>query len=158
MRDSLKKQCELFAHNRQEIKSCYKWENPLIIAICASELCSRGIKIETEVLLKCKNILDASVGVFSTFRGTAKLLIVSILATKENPAIDMQNTIEMFELLKLRFRNSDYLPLTAIKLNEMVSLDEADEYTSLSNLIIQMKSKITQDNIEKGSIQKKNKK
>ena len=29
MRDSLKTQCELFAHNRQEIKSCYKWENPL---------------------------------------------------------------------------------------------------------------------------------
>ena len=128
MREVLTKQCENYAHNREEIKSYFKWDNPHMIAVCASELSGRGIKVEVEQLLECKNILDTSTKLFSTFKGNVKLPVVSILAADENPEAKMNAALEIHKLLKAEFRDSDYLPLLAIKLSEMVSLDEAEKY------------------------------
>ena len=128
MREELLKQCEMFSHNREEIKSYFKWDNSHMIAVCASELSGRDVKVEVEQLLKCKNILDKSTKLFSTFKGNVKLPVISILAADNNPEAKMEAALEMHRLLKSEFRDSDYLPLLAIKLSEMVSVSEAEPY------------------------------
>ena len=141
MREVLAKQCENYSHNREEIKSCFKWDNPHMIAVCASELSSRGIKVEAEQLLKCKKILDTSTKLFSTFKGNVKLPVITILAADENPEAKMETALEMHNLLKLKFRDSDYLPLLATKLTEMVSIDEAEEYINRGKEIYNLMKK-----------------
>ena len=141
MREVLTKQCENYAHNREVIKSCFKWDNPHMIAVCASELSGRGVKVEVEELMKCKGILDTSTKLFSTFKGNVKLPVISILAAGENPEVKMETALEIHDLLKLKFRDSDYLPLLAIKLAEMVSLDEAENYINRGKEIYNLMKK-----------------
>ena len=52
MREELLKQCEMYSHNREEIKSYFKWDNPHMIAVCASELSGRDVRVEVEKLLE----------------------------------------------------------------------------------------------------------
>ena len=153
MRDSLSKQCELFINNREEIKSCFRWESAEILAVCSSELCADDIQIEAAKLLECKNVLDKSTGVFSNFRGNAKLPVITMLAKDENPASKMETITELHSLLKLRFRDSEYLSILAAKLFGMISLDEADEYVNRGKEIYNLMKKehpfltSTEDNV-----------
>lgn len=141
MRECVSKQCEFYAHNREEIKSYFKWDNPHVIAVCASELSAKGIKIEVEKLLECKNILDNSTKLFSTFKGNVKLPVISILATAEDSKAKMEAALELHKLLKTEFRDSDYLPLLAVKLSEIISVEAAEPYVKRGKEIYRLMKK-----------------
>lgn len=127
MRESLSRQCEMFIHNRDEIKSYFRWESAELVAVCASEICSNNIQVETETLLECKNILDKGTGVFSNFRGASKLPVISMLATDDEPSKKLETILEIHNLLKLKFSDSQYLTLLAAKLFNMISEDDVEE-------------------------------
>lgn len=126
MRETLKKQCEAFIHNRDEIKSYFKWENAYLVAVCASEFCGKNIHVEVEKLLECKNIVDKTNGLFSNFRGAAKLAVICMLAADENPQAKMVKAREIHEIFKLKFRDSQYLTMIATKLCDLIDVDQAD--------------------------------
>lgn len=126
MRESILRQCETFIHNRDEIKSYFKRENPYMVAVCASEFCGKNVTVEVERLLECKNIVDQTVGVFSKFRGNAYLPVICMLAADENPQARMAKAKEIHDALKLRFRDSQYVAMLATKLCEMIDEDQAD--------------------------------
>ena len=126
MRESLLKQCETFIHNRDEIRSYFKWESPYVVAVCASEFCGKNVTAEVERLLECKNIVDKTVGVFSKFRGSANLPVICMLAADENSQARMDKAKEIHDALKLRFRDSQYVAMIATKLCEMIDADQAD--------------------------------
>ena len=127
MRDALNKQCEMFIHNRDEIKSYFRWESAEIVAVCASEICADNLQVEMEKLLECKNILDKGTGLFSNFRGTVKLPVISMLAKDKEPSDKMDKITEIHSILKLKFSDSQYLTLLAAKLSDMISVDDAEE-------------------------------
>lgn len=126
MRESLLRQCETFIHNRDEIKSYFKRENPYMVAVCASEFCGKNAVAEVERLLECKNILEKSAGVFSKFRGNAYLPVICMLAADDDPEARMAKAKEIHDALKLRFRDSEYVAMIATKLCEMIDEDQAD--------------------------------
>lgn len=141
MKEELKSRCEKFVNNRDVIKNCFKWENANIVAVCALEACKKNVCLDELKLLECKKILEDATGVFSEFRGMAKLPVICMLAMTEDSKALMDKAVEIHELLKLKFRNSQYLILLAIRLANMISVDEVNQYADRGKTIYNLMKK-----------------
>ncbi|OOB79569.1 MAG: hypothetical protein BEN19_07415 [Epulopiscium sp. Nuni2H_MBin003] len=114
----LKELCELFIRNRDVIKNKYKLEMEYIQAICALIFTEKRQLIDVDKLEECKNLLKERTkykfGLSINFRGSIQNVMVSILATDENPAQKIDDTIEFYNELKQYFSGSEYLALGAM--------------------------------------------
>ncbi len=141
MRESLKQVCENFVKNREEVKIAFRWDSPYIQAVCASELCGKGIVVDSETLKKCKKIVSERTGLVSNFMGNVKPPVATILATEEEPTKKMNDILEVYGSLKKEFRGTEYLALAAAILNRMVDVAEAEKYAVRGKQIYKMMKK-----------------
>lgn len=128
MRESLQKICEKFIQNRDIIKETFKWDSQYIIPVCASQLCGENILADADKMKHCKEIVEDKTGVFSSFRGNVKLPMITMLAKDENPKQKMNNTMLIYDILKKYFHGSEYLAMVAGILEEMVSVEQVENY------------------------------
>lgn len=142
MRDSLQKICKNFIHNRDTIKNSFRWDSQLIIPVCASNLCENNVLTDAAKLNQCKKIIDNKTGVFSNFRGTVKLPIITMLAASDYPEHKFNDALEIYNVLKKHFFGTEYLTLVATILTDMISVSEAEAYAARGKRIYElMKSK-----------------
>lgn len=142
MRKTLQTICENFIHNRDTIKNVFSWDSSYIIPVCASNLCENGIVTGADKLNQCKKIVDTNTGVFSNFRGTVKLPIVTMLAASDYSEHKFKDTLEMYNVLKKHFSGTEYLSLVATILTDMISVSETETYAIRGKRIYElMKSK-----------------
>ncbi len=123
MKATLQKSCELFTVNRQELKETFKMENDSLISVCASVLTSSGQKVDRAKIKGCRELLKAQTGIFSNFRGAVEMPIVTMLATKEEPAAKLSKSLQFYNILKEKLFGSEYLVLAASILADSVSED-----------------------------------
>ncbi len=121
MRETLKKQCDLFFQSRAEVKEAFKWENDSMISVCASMLASGKRRIDSARLKECKAFLKEQTSVFSNFRGNVEMPVVSMMAMGDNPNAKLNRTLDYYKALKEQFSSSEYLVLSAAILSETVA-------------------------------------
>lgn len=122
MRDELQKRCEEFIENRDEIKKTFRLENNYMFPICANIFCARQIPAREETLKCCNELLKTNTGVFSSFRGTIRMAVVSLLAVSLTPDQKMQRILDCYAELKKYFCASDYLALVAVLLADIPAI------------------------------------
>lgn len=118
MREALEKRCQAFIANRDTLKSVFKMENAYMYPVCANIFCARDMLITGDSLRAANDLLKANVGVFSNFRGTARLAVVSLLAASAEPDEKVRQMLDNYTLLKEYFFGSEYLALVALLLTE----------------------------------------
>lgn len=129
MKESLQKRCELFLENQEKLRRMFRWESSYMHPLCAAILSARDVKADTEKLEECRLLLKRHTGVFSIFRGTATLPVITMLSLSENPEERLEKTKTLYELLKKHFFTSEYLPIVAVMIAEQADLEE---YESLA--------------------------
>ena len=114
--------CKNLIKNKETMKSAFAWEDGLTHLACAGIFINKEQTANEEMLLQCKDILKRNTGIFSSFKSTAKPMIVAMLAANENPQLLMERGLKVYDLLKEEFMSSVYLPIAA-----MIIAQYADE-------------------------------
>ncbi len=129
MREELVRLCQQFIKNRDTVKEASSWGNAYIYPVCAAIFTEKGVEADAPKLRECAAILKEKTGVFSNFRGTAKLAMLSMMATEENPEERLENALKVYGALKEHFSSSQYLPLTSMVIADLV---EPEEYNRVA--------------------------
>ena len=116
MREALAGRCREFIENRDAIKRVFRLENQTLYPVCANIFCARSMPAREETLRHCNELLKRNTGLFSNFRGTVRMAVVSMLATCSAPEDRIARMQENYRLLKQYYFTSDYLALVAMLL------------------------------------------
>lgn len=127
MRQDLTLLCEKFIDNRDRIKAGFAWDSAYIYPVCAAIFTDKGQLADVGQMRRCKDILNEQTGVFSNFRGTVKLPMISMLAADGNPEGKLQKTLQVYHSLKGFFFSSSYLPLASMIIADITSPGLYDE-------------------------------
>lgn len=118
MKDTMEKRCQAFIENRETLKRVFKMEYSYMYPICANIFCARGVAADEEALRRCNALLKEHTGIFSNFRGTVHMAVVSMLSASPDPEPRLQEMLDNYALLKQYFMGSEYLALVALLLTE----------------------------------------
>ncbi len=129
MRASLSALCARFISDRDDIKAAFAWESAYMYPICAAIFTDRRRPADIARMRECRAMLKAQTGVFSSFRGTARLTLLALLAVDERPEEKLRNALRVYELLKTRFAASEYLAVASMVL---AGLAEPARYEELA--------------------------
>ena len=138
MKEVLKKQCEVFMANREEVKGAFAWEQETMISVATSLLMNSEKTVKSEQLKACKQILKAETGIFSNFRGTVEMAVVSMMAASEYPQAKLERALKYYDALKDKFMGSEYLVLAAALLTDSVSEGYIDTVATRARNIYKM--------------------
>ena len=138
MRDTLQRRCELYIQNRDTLRKTFKWDNSDMYALCANLFCARGKAADADELRRCNELLKRQTGLFSNFRGTARLVVVTMLAADDAPDdVRLADMLDAYDQLKKHFSGSQYLAAAALLLAETPhsrpAADVADRARSIYN-------------------------
>lgn len=114
MKESLNNKCKLFIENRDVFKAAFPMENSYLYPVCASFFVDRGELANVERLKEMRALLKSRVNVFSNFRSSAELSIISMLALDNDPVTHIDSAMEVYGELKEYFFSSEYLPVAAM--------------------------------------------
>ncbi len=138
MKEVLKNQCEVFMENREAVKGAFAWEQENMISVAASVLMSSDKKVDSECLKSCKQILKAETSIFSNFRGTVEMAVVSMMAVSDNPQAKLEKALKYYNVLKNKFMGSEYLVLAAALLTDSVPEGYIDNVATRAKNIYKM--------------------
>ena len=124
MRSELLNRCQLFILNRDVIKGEFSWESAYIYPLCASLFTAQNKQANAASLRHCLNLLKQQTGLFSAFRGTAKMATVTSLSFAKNPEEKLTRLLYIYSELKGYFFGSEYLSVAASSIVDMA--DPAD--------------------------------
>lgn len=135
MTEELRKLCELFVHNRDEIKSGFGWESTYMYPLCASIYTQKRMDADVRRMKECKGLLKQMAGIFSNFRGISQLAVITLLSVNGQPQEQLNNALQVYDLLKKEFFGSDYLTIAALMLSEMSEPERYQETVSRTRRI-----------------------
>ncbi len=132
MRDTLSTFCKTFIENRDAIKSNFFWESDYLYPVCAAIFTQKRKLVNVEFMKQCRDILKEHTGIFSNFRSTGKLAMISMMAAEGNPEGRLNQALQVYDALKEHFISSQYLPVASMVLSTLVQparYEEAAERT-----------------------------
>ncbi len=124
MRNSLQTLCEQFIADRDIIKSTFGWESSYMYPVSAAVFADRRQVPDARRLKACERLLKQSTGIFSNFRGTLRLPMVSLIAVSPDPEEKMRRALQVYDSLKEYFWNSSYLPIASMVIADLVRPEE----------------------------------
>jgi hypothetical protein len=131
MNETLKNKLDLFAENKAIIAKSFKWDNSYLYPACSLIYTSKGLQADVESLKYCCDIIKSNTGVFSSFRGIAKLALAANLSIEENPEEMFERYLKAHDCLQGLFGlgSSTYIPFAA---SVMAKLAQPEEYERIS--------------------------
>ena len=121
MKETLEKRCQAFIESRDVLKKTFRMESSYLYPVCANIFCAREVPAEEDTLRRCHELLKSRTGIFSNFRGTARLPVLSLLAASGRPEEKLGMMLDNYRLLKEHFFGSQYLALVAMLLADAPS-------------------------------------
>lgn len=129
MREELYRLCSRFIENRDTVKNTFGWENAYMYPVSAAIFTDKRIAADANKLYQCRDILKEHTGILSNFRSTAKLAIISMMATDTDPENRLMKAKEVYSRLKDYFFSSDYLTLASMVIADLV---DVEQYTKVA--------------------------
>ncbi|RBP66647.1 uncharacterized protein DUF4003 [Alkalibaculum bacchi] len=120
MDNVLKQRCELFVRNRDIMKNHFRWDHSSLHPLCGSMYTERQLEVDEVKIKECKDIIKSNTGLLSPFRSTTNLILATVLSLESQAVIKFQKVLRIYDLLRKEFYSSDYLPLSAFVMADMV--------------------------------------
>lgn len=114
MRDELLAGCKRFVRNINIARSVFSWDNTTTCACCALMITLKKMDIDEKRLSAIHSLLKMKTDLFSNFRSLAKAPMCAVLYTTQDPEQMLQSTINAYNMFKVHFPSSEYLPLSAM--------------------------------------------
>lgn len=124
MHSEMRKKCDLFISNRDEMKHGFAWENVYTYPLCAILYTNKNKQLDAQVIKKDKALVKEKCGYFSYFRNIGQLPIATILSLESNSEETLTLALKAYDCLKEYFSSSNYLTFAAINLARLVPEQE----------------------------------
>lgn len=141
MEQLLKERLDLFIKNYKIMKSNFRWENSTLYPLCACLYTEQEIEVDPNKIKLGKAIIKKNTGLFSPFRATIHLIHATLLSLEKDPNNKFKKIGNVYESLKKEFWSSDYLPLSAFVMANMVEDSEYEEKVKKAKEIYQRMKK-----------------
>lgn len=128
MDETLQKKVELFVENNEIMKGQFGFQDSRMRMVCANIYSNQGKKVNVSKIKECIYIIKTNTGLFSNFKGTAKIALATMLSLEEDPNIAFGKIQSIYEKLRENFNSSDYLPVVAFLIGQLNDEDSL-EYT-----------------------------
>ncbi|MDD3141994.1 MAG: DUF4003 family protein [Lachnospiraceae bacterium] len=115
--------------NRDTIKETIGWKSAYMYPVCAAIFTDRKQLAEESKLKECRDILKANTGIFSNFRSTAQLVMLSMMAVEADAEGKLKHSLEAYQIMKKHFFTSEYLPVVAMILTNFVEPSQYENKT-----------------------------
>lgn len=119
MREELKAACTEFIKDKEIAKEAFAWDSSYLHPICAGILTDKQKSISSDKLKKYKQMIKDKTDIFSNFRGYCIAPMACMLAVSEDANTLLNNTLQVYEMLKRKYWSSQYLPLVAMIVVQM---------------------------------------
>ncbi len=130
MRDEVRRRCELLIQNRDTMNAAFKWGNSLLNLSAAYMITAKEKRTDVTTLKQCKDLIKEKTSTFSNFKGNANCAITAMLAVSPNADLLLADGMRIHEMLKTKLRDSAYLPMAAMSIARLVSLERQEEIVS----------------------------
>lgn len=134
MNETLQKKVELFIENSTIMKQEFAFQDSRMRMVCANIYSNQGRKVDANKIRDCLKIIKDNTGLFSGFKGTARIALAAMLSLEEDPDRAFQKIHSIYDKLRTQFPSSDYLPVTAFLIAQI------NEEESLEYIIVKAKS------------------
>ena len=118
MRELLSNRIQLFIRNREIMKKNFKLEYSMIHYLCSYIYTENNKILDPDKIKEAKKIINKNTGIFSYFKGVAKLAESTKLSLKNDMEGEFLEVLKTYKLLKKEFRSSEYLPSVACFISE----------------------------------------
>lgn len=135
MRSELQQRVALFVKNRDRIKSEYHWESAYMYPLCANIWTSRDRLADLDKMKEALALLKEKTGVFSNFRGTAKMMIVTMLSMSDSMELSMNQLLTLYEELRSTFGRSEFMVIIADIMAELLEPEQYDEMIQRTRIL-----------------------
>jgi len=113
MTDSLRIQCELLTENQLILKKHFRFESAYMLQVVACIYASAKALADPDKIAAALSLIKSKTGVFSHFRSSTRIVLAAIISLDPEPEKLLDKVLDEYSKLKLHFRTSTYLPLTA---------------------------------------------
>ena len=142
MTDTLRNTCELFERNRAAISKKFNFEKPLMSIVAGLIFAGAGKEADVEKLAECRKILNRHTGLFSQYRETVKLALLSEMAMSGDPEQYIEDVkTACHKLRRGKLADNPYMVLAAMLLCELGRQYDADEVVEKHNEIMKRMAK-----------------
>lgn len=142
MKEQIRTKCELLTKNRTSIADKFMFENGLMSVAAGLIYTEADKEADVDRLAACRKILKNSTGVFSTFRKTVELALLSKMALSENPEKYLSDVKTVYEKVRDgKIMDNSYMILSSILICDQGKQDSADEIIARYNEIMKRMNK-----------------
>lgn len=127
MRDEVRRRCELLIQNRDTMNEAFKWGNSLLNLSAAYMITSKEKRTDVAKLKQCKALIKEKTSTFSNFKGNANCAVTAMLAVSPDAELLLADGMRVHGMLKAKLRDSVYLPMAAMSIARLASLERQEE-------------------------------
>ncbi len=140
MREQVREKCELLAKNRAAISNRFMLENSLMSVVAGMIYAGANMETNIEKLAECRKILAKNTGLFSTFRKTVELALLSKMALSEDPEKYLADVKAVYDKVR-NGKDNSYLVLASILICDQGKKDSASEIAARYHEIMKRMNK-----------------
>ena len=109
MKNRIIDKCDLLSSNSQVLKKNFKWDSEYMAYATAVMFTAANREVDVATLKECESILKHKAGVFSDFRGIAKLPILCKMAMSSDPEAYLNRVMEIHSYIEQgKFTGNNY--------------------------------------------------
>ena len=142
MIEILRNKCELFERNRSAVAGKFMFENNMMSIAAGLIFTVADKEADVEKLKECRSILKKHTGVFSEYRDTIKLALISEMALSGDPEQYIEDVKAVYRKMhKGHFKDNSYMVLAAMLICDLGKQKHADAIVEKHNEIMQQMNK-----------------
>lgn len=127
MNADVRKKIELFADNRRKVHKAFNWDWDMMSVVSGLVFAEADMEADTDRMKECEKILKKKTSVFSVFRNTDSLLMLSKMAISDDPEKYLDIIIELYnKISRGKIFDDSYMVLAAILLYDQNRVEDAD--------------------------------
>ena len=136
LRSSLDALCRSFIENKETIRDTFPWDSVYLYPVCGAVFTDKRRRADGEQLKYCRDLLRDETGVFSSFRGLVRIAVISLLCAGGEIESRLKRTIQVYDALRKHFFSSQYLPVAAVMIADLVRPEKYDETAAVSDIFM----------------------
>ncbi len=142
MNANVREKIELFAENRRKVHKAFNWDWDMMSVVSGLIFADAGAEADTDKMKECEKILKKKTGVFSAFRNTDSLLMLSRMALSDDPEKYLDTIVELYnKIRKGKVFDDGYMILAAVLLYDQNRVEDADDIIEKYKEIMKRMSK-----------------
>jgi hypothetical protein len=138
----LEQKVNLFVENRLAASKLFKVEYELNYVVSSLVMTGANKRIDSDKIKECKKILSSKAGIFSTFRSTCEIDVVTKMSLQNDPERYIDDVLEVYKTVRGK-RIMEYagLVLASMVIVDLGKKNEAEKITSRYEEILKKMSK-----------------